>query len=382
MASAIYQSFRSTANPRLGYVPALDGLRAFAIIAVMLSHFESNKLFPAGGIGVDLFFVLSGFLITTLLLQEWGARGDISLKRFYQRRALRLLPALALFVLTYVAINSAFRAHDFTIQQPPGFLLRNAGIVAIYGLNWLVAFGGYAGAGFTHLWSLSVEEQFYLLWPAILLVLLKARLPAPAIMTLTLSIAVVSALTPHFLEGDWHRFYYGTDFRLQGLLLGSLVAQLYVSGVIRESTTQSLLFKSALLATVFYLGSVVPFVSGLDYFLLRGGYTIVAICSCVLVVAAAVSQRSFLTGLLSQPMLVYVGQRSYALYLWHNAIGFWLRSLDPLPQVALGFLLSFIAAEVSYRLVEAPALRLKSRLGRPQAEAPTSPAVPSPGVAA
>ena len=124
-------------NPRLHHLPALDGLRALAIIAVMLYHFRTKPLIPGGGIvGVDLFFVLSGFLITTLLLQEWSGTGRISLRRFYQRRALRLIPALLLFVAVYLSITLGFRGHDFTGQPSSELILRNVGAVATYTMNW------------------------------------------------------------------------------------------------------------------------------------------------------------------------------------------------------------------------------------------------------
>jgi peptidoglycan/LPS O-acetylase OafA/YrhL len=371
----------------LHHLPALDGLRALAIIAVMLYHFRTKPLIPGGGIvGVDLFFVLSGFLITTLLLQEWSGTGRISLRRFYQRRALRLIPALLLFVAVYLSITLGFRGHDFTGQPSSELILRNVGAVATYTMNWVNAYGGMTIPGFSHLWSLSIEEQFYVFWPLALVLLLRLRLPAVGLLAISLAVILVSALLPYLGDQPRNRLYFGTDFRLQTLLLGAVLAQLYVSGMLQAPTIRHSAFRVVLAGSLLFLVAAALLTSNRTTFLFFGGHSAVAICSGVLIVGCMFRQRTLLTGVLSHPVLVYIGKRSYALYIWHLAIGSWLRSLDDAPQVVLAFALSFLAAELSYRLVEAPALRLKSRLGKPQPEA-TRAAIapipePNPGVAA
>ncbi len=379
-------SFSLDRNPRLRYVPALDGLRALAIIAVMLFHLKTKSLFPGGGLGVDLFFVLSGFLITTLLLQEWAATRTISLKAFYQRRVLRLFPAVAVFVLTYVVVNLAFSAYDFTGRQSNELLLRSSALIATYGFNWLIAFGGVAGSGLSHLWSLSVEEQFYLVWPALLLLLLKARVPAVAIMGLSILIAVGSASLPFVVDGDWNRFYYGTDFRLQGLMLGSLIGQLYVAGILKSQLTRRPSFVVALAVAIALLVAMVLLGRSEAGVLFHGGHTLVALCSGTLILGAMFGDKNVFNALLSHPIFVYIGKRSYALYLWHAALNVWLQSVPAVPHFLLTVTLSFAAAELSYRLVEAPALRLKARLGKSQPAAaalsPSMPAETNPSVAA
>lgn len=387
MTKALNASFSLDRNPKLGYLPALDGLRALAIIAVMLFHFCSKPLVPGGGIvGVDLFFVLSGFLITTLLLQEWARSGDISLKRFYQRRVLRLAPALILFIAVYVSITMAFRSHEFTGQPSLTLVLVNIAAIATYTLNWVWASGGGTILGVSHLWSLSIEEQFYMIWPAALLVLLRLKLPALSVMSVTVVVICVSALLPLLIDAPRNRFYFGTDFRLQTLLFGALLAQLYVSGVLQATLTKLLVYRVALAGALLFLVATTLLATNRVAFLFDGGHTAVAISSGILIVGCMFQQRTLLTGILSHPMLVYIGQRSYALYIWHLAIGSWLRAVDPMPQVAIAFLLSFLAAELSYRLVEAPALRLKSRLGKPRTEvsqpAPVAIPEPNPGAAA
>lgn len=356
-------------NPKLKYLPALDGLRALAVLAVMLYHFESKSFFPGGGlVGVDLFFVLSGFLITTLLLQEWARFGDISLKRFYQRRVLRLLPAVAVMLLVYVAVNIALHDSEFTGQQPGELVIKNSLLVAAYCFNWLLVSHGNYGEGFGHLWSLSVEEQFYMIWPFVLLVFLRLKTPAATLLAISLGFFTISALLPLLLDGDRSRFYYATDYRLHTLLMGSVLAQLYVSGVLRQAITRLPLYRLGLVVAGSLLLAIPVLVSDRSAFLFVGGHTAVAICSGTVVIACMFQQRTALTSLLSHPLLVYIGQRSYALYLWHYPISFWLRSLDPVPQVLAAFLISFLAAELSYRLVEGPALRLKSRIAKAQAQ--------------
>jgi peptidoglycan/LPS O-acetylase OafA/YrhL len=355
-------TFNSERNGKLGYIPALDGLRALAIIAVMLFHLKTKAIFPGGGIGVDVFFVLSGFLITTLLLQEWVMVGTISLRAFYERRVLRLLPAVIVFVVSYIAINLAFDSHEFTGRQSNDLLVRNVFLIAAYGFNWLIALGGIPGSGLSHLWSLSVEEQFYLAWPAVLLLTLRARVPAVLIMMGSALVVVVSAALPLILDGDWARFYYGTDFRLQGLMLGSLLAQLYVAGVVNVNVTGSLLFRVALVQAVLFLTLVILLGRNEAAVLFYGGHTLVAICSAILITGALFVEKNVLATTLSNSVLVYIGKRSYALYLWHAAINVWLQSIDAVPHFLLTVALSFLAAELSFRLVESPALRLKSRL--------------------
>jgi peptidoglycan/LPS O-acetylase OafA/YrhL len=362
MARFGYLRFNLLTNPTLTYLPALDGLRAFAILTVMLNHLKTKPLFPGGNIGVDLFFVLSGFLITALLVQEWAGAGSISLKRFYLRRALRLLPAAATFVGVYVTVSIVFRNSEFSGEAPVDSVLRNAGFVAIYCFNWLRAIDGTSGLGLGHLWSLSVEEQFYFVWPLALLLLLKARVPAAAMMLVTTVLLLLSASLPAFLPGDWGRFYFGTDFRMQSLLMGSLLAQLYVAGVVRVYVTHTILFRFFLIASILVHGTIVLGVTNDSAFLFLGGHTFVAICCGVLVTGAMFESGTIFAKTLSNSVLVYIGKRSYAVYLWHFAIGFWLRSLEPFSQIAATLLISFLAAELSHRLVEAPALRLKSRL--------------------
>ena len=334
---------------RLTYRPALDGVRAVAVLAVMLFHFKTKPLMPGGGIGVDVFFVLSGFLITTLLLQEWKAEGSISLLRFYQRRALRLLPAVGFFIAAYCLVAITLAG---TVPTPPLERLgEHVASIATYSYNWLIAFDATRSPGLTHLWSLSVEEQFYLAWPACLVIMLK--MPAPARMGLTVLLVAASAALPFLLDASPHRAYYGTDFRAQSLLWGSLLGQLYVAGLL-TLLAERMAFRLTVAASTFFLAAFALFSA--DY----GLATPVAMAAGLMVVGAVFQEGS----VLSSRVLVYVGRRSYALYLWHGAFGAWVSSMDDAPATLLAFAGSFAAAELSYRLVERPALGLKARLGR------------------
>lgn len=163
-----------TSKP-FGYQPALDGSRAVAVLLVMVAHalpFSPNtellRTFRGANAGVMVFFVLSGFLITSLLIQEWRASGSISLGKFYARRALRLLPALILVLLVFGAIFAAF---GFKGRVPLNAIIATIFYVA----NWVRAYNLFPLGGLSHCWSLSIEEQFYLCWPLILICMLRAR---------------------------------------------------------------------------------------------------------------------------------------------------------------------------------------------------------------
>ena len=369
-----------TANPKLGWKPALDGLRGFAVLAVMMRHFQyegfnnhSVVLLPGGGIGVDLFFVLSGFLITTLLLQEWAATGSISILNFYIRRGLRLLPALAAFLVAFVVIASVVHTPVQTTGEVSiAVLLRNLAAIATYSFNWLMALGWERVWGLGHLWSLSVEEQFYLVWPALLILLLRLRISPLLLLGLSGAAFAISASLPMiWSEERFARFYFATDYRIHTILVGCLLAQLYVGGIIKASVTQLPLFKLGLAASLAFLLTAAVWLESEDRFIFLGGYTFVAVAAGFVLTSGFFASQGLGHQMLTNKAIVYVGKRSYALYLWHYAIAYWLRDLETVPQILLSFAASFLAAELSHRLVEAPALRLKGRFGS-EAETPSA----------
>jgi peptidoglycan/LPS O-acetylase OafA/YrhL len=344
-------------GPHIAYRPGLDGLRAIAVVAVFVYHSRIDWL-PGGFLGVDLFFVLSGYLITSLLLVEWEARNQIDLRRFWLRRARRLLPALVVVVLASLILASIFARGDLARTRS------DAVSSLLYYTNWHLILANHSyfvlmgnPSLLQHLWSLAVEEQFYLIWPLLLvpgLVLVgRKRLP----MLVTAGIAGSAALmwilyTP---GADASRVYYGTDTRAFLLLLGILLALVWprIEGIGRGG-----LPVLELLGIAALVGSVLLFLNMQDFnpTLYQGGDLAAACCFTVLI--AAVAHRS--TGIgqaLGVAPLRWVGERSYGIYLWHWPIVLLVSGVNarPSPAVVVGEAAIVVgAAALSYRFVEQP----------------------------
>jgi peptidoglycan/LPS O-acetylase OafA/YrhL len=350
---------------RLSFVPAFDGVRAAAVLLVVSAHLRLlagagyARWQPKGGhLGVDIFFVLSGFLITALLLREEATTRAIRFGAFYGRRALRLLPALLLFVgvyLVYVRVDH--------IQWS---LARNSIVsVVFYFANWKIvtahSFPSIA-PGLAHVWSLSIEEQFYLVWPLLLAVLLGLRrklTSAVAIATGAIATVVVvrALLLQHTAPGI---LYFRTDMRADSLLIGALAAQLWV----RARLPVRALAPSAWIALAFLAFCAwrlpVP-----NRFLYYGGYTLIA--AAVAVVLLAILETSWsVTRVLETRALRAIGRVSYGIYLWHYFVFYVIarhtRSWNPAGRVVIGLAITTFAVVFSWYVVERPALRLKRRL--------------------
>jgi peptidoglycan/LPS O-acetylase OafA/YrhL len=339
------------APPALSYRPSLDGVRAIAVLLVLLFHFQVPG-FPGGFIGVDVFFVLSGLLITTNLLAEHDQRGRVGLRAFYARRALRLLPALYLLLLCC----APFVAPEWTAA---GFS---------YLANWFLATRTLQISPLSHLWSLSIEEQFYVVWPLGLAALLGAGRSRGAIAGVALALAVVSALAKvvgYDQPRSWVRLYHGSDTRADALLLGCACAALLGSGWRpRRGAGFGVLVLGAL-ATLAWLATTATLPSPTLYRF--GGLTLAAAATAVILVGLASDRLPALACGLSWAPLVYLGRISYGVYLWHHPIA-WI----PVPFLGPGLLaragltaLRFVAsigiAAASYELVERRFLRLKGR---------------------
>jgi peptidoglycan/LPS O-acetylase OafA/YrhL len=357
----------------LGTVPGLDGIRGIAVLLVVLVHLENimaDRWFtPAGGfLGVDLFFVLSGFLITALLLEEDDNNGEVRLGAFYVRRALRLLPALWVFL----AVHLVFAAHatkaPYTYERAVGLVRASA----LYVNNWYVnddPLGrGYGDLG--HLWSLAVEEQFYIVWPIMLIGLLSLRRPRLAlavIVGLILIVAVNRARLYLTWPDDQSRWYInlltGTDVRVDSLLVGALAAWLWSLGLVptRHLRAAAAVASGVVVAVLLTTGNPqVPFV-------FLGGYTLFAAAAAVVVIATVdtdwVGNRVLRLG----PLRV-LGKVSYGVYLWHNAVIWALvyygASLEIWERVVVFLGATIALTTASWFLVERPALRLKRRFER------------------
>ena len=353
------------------YRPALDGLRAVAVLAVVLYHGAELTtgrldLAPAGFLGVDLFFVLSGFLITTLLLSEARRTGGIRLRAFWFRRARRLLPALFLVIAVVAVAFLAHEALDFDATQMhrfPGDALSSLFYVA----NWDAAFSGpsyfdqFAGVSpLRHMWSLAIEEQFYLLWPILVSVAVVKFRSAPrtlAVMAGVGALASATLMSLWYVPGsDPSRIYYGTDTRAQALLIGAAAAFLLI-----DVPRQALGRRRAQAAgwTGLIVGLlIIVLASDQSQWLYGGGFLLMAIAAVGAVIAASGPQDTSLARALSQRPLVWLGVRSYGLYLWHWPVFVLLDSqrtgMGGVGLLALRLATTVLLAFASYRLIEAP----------------------------
>ena len=353
---------RSNAPTKLGYQPALDGLRALSVMAVILYHADVSWI-PGGFLGVEVFFVVSGFLITSLLLEERARNGAVDMRHFWVRRGRRLLPALYL-LLAVTSAATLLVYHDAAGRMGGDVL---AAIAYVY--NWWQIFldqSYFAQAGrpplLQHLWSLAVEEQFYLIFPPIFALCL-AKFGHLRVRWVVVGTGIASAALMALLykEGEDTSFiYYATFTRLSGLLLGAFLAMVWTPWRSRRPAAPQ---AGPVLDVVGAVGLVVIAwfmlrVNAFDPFIYRGGFLLLDIV-CITVIAVLVHPAARLSNVLSWAPLVWVGLRSYALYLWHWPIFMVTRPgidvpLTGFPLFVFRMVLTFGAAELSYRYVETP----------------------------
>ena len=350
---------------RLQHVPALDGLRGVAVIGVLAFHLGHLR---GGYLGVDLFFVLSGFLITSLLLVERDATGGIDLVRFWARRARRLLPALFL-VLLAIGAYAATDPPSVAMGALRGDALATLGYVA----NWhsIVADYGYwelfsAPSLLAHTWSLAIEEQLYVVWPLVVFVAL--RFGRRTLLATTLVLGAASALAMIVLHGagdDTARVYFGTDTRAAAVLVGAALA----------TWGGTRLRHAPVLGTVAAVGLGVAWatVEGTTGSLYEGGFLLCSIAGA-LVIAGSL-QRGPLARALSVAPLRHLGVISYGVYLWHWPVFVVLDArlaVHGWPLLALKLAVTLAISEVSYRLLELPIRRGSIRGWRIRTLAPVA----------
>lgn len=361
---------RGRAADEMGYLPGLDGLRAIAIIGVLLYHAGIDWV-PGGFLGVDVFFVLSGFLITSLILEEYDRAGRIDFKRFYIRRARRLLPAVfVLLIAVGIAVLLFYRDALSAFRE-------DALATLLYVNNWwyiVVDQSYFESTGrpplLKHLWSLSVEEQFYLIWPAIT-VLLVRRGGRPLVRRIAIFLALASTAWMAYLairggypiDADPSRAYFGTDSHMMGLVMGAALATMWRPGRLSANIPRGvqILITAIGAAMIAVIAGFYFFVGEFTPWLYRGGFLALAVFTAVLI-AAATHPASPLGALLGVGVLRYLGRRSYGIYLWHWPIfmvtrpGIDVSWSEPVAFVAR-LAVTLVVAEASYRLVEMPIRR-------------------------
>ena len=343
---------------RLGYQPALDGLRALALVGIVAYH-AGIDLLPGGFLGVSSFFTLSGFLITTLLLQEQRRAGRIDLMAFWGRRMRRLLPAL-LVVVAVVGVTTPLWGDPSQIAR-----LGADGVASIFYVAnwWFIAQGDSYGALFQspsplrHVWSLAVEEQFYFLFPPVFVALLavaRRRFLLPAVALAT----VLAAMLPAVLYDAGRsidRLYFGTDTRLAELMVGVLLATWW-SGSGAKTPRSSTGLTVAGVAAFVGLGWMWATAGAADAWLYQGGFVLHAGLTAV-VIMAALAQGGPIGRVFSLRPAVRLGVLSYGAYLIHWPIVLWLQQstgLGPWARFALVLALTIPLAALSYRFVEQP----------------------------
>lgn len=359
-------------------MPAIDSVRSIALVLTMVYHFRTDWL-PGGYLGIDLFFVLSGFLITGLLLKEHVAHDSVSLTEFWGRRIRRLLPAAATVIIA-VAIWSRIVGDPIVSQQ-----VRGDGIAAIfYSLNIKYVITGVSyfesflsPSPFRHMWSLSLEEQWYLVWPLCLWLLLKrggvdaAKRAVPVVLALAVAAAVWMAIVAEGAS-DPSRAYFGSDTRSQGLLIGAASA-LWAHGRQLDRGRNRRRLDVLGVLSVLACATIIAFATEKDLVWYRGGFLVFSMCGAVVMVNVAQRTPGVLHRVFDHRPMRSLGRISYGVYLWHWPVDvafkrFEIRDQLPISGLALFFVQSLVAlvlAAVSFKLIETPFRHGDFRLARP-----------------
>ena len=352
------------------HVVGLDGIRGVAVLLVFISHFHwilspdpfltkvtpwhfINRTFEAGFMGVDIFFVLSGFLITSLLMKDRSTNQKNLFKRFYRRRALRLLPALYALLIADFFVS---RWENF----PGDIQWRTTWHAILFLNNWnIVNNFGEAQNDLGHLWSLGIEEQFYLIWPLTIWLLAKLKIPSKMMIPLILfaSLVVMVHRTSLWNDGtSWIILYIRTDTRLDSLLIGAMFAYVY-----RHFQVPSKILNPA--ATLSFLGLVyIKYVLDKSPFIFEMGWTIIALFAGFIILSVA-EGVFFIQKVFTWRPLTMIGKVSYGLYLWHMPIfllfGRHVTSGSRLLRLLIGIILASAVTSLSWFFIEKPFLNLK-----------------------
>jgi peptidoglycan/LPS O-acetylase OafA/YrhL len=352
---------------RLGHVPALDGLRGVACLIVIFLHFG----FPLRGgfLGVDIFFVLSGYLITCLLLQEWQQTGAIHLTHFFRRRVLRLLPAQLLVSTTCVAIAAVFLSHEIFREHVRWAI---CAFFAEFNRSDVVGQFTYVPCPLAHMWSLSIEDKFYLLWPLLLLAVLGqknlSRGKMLGIMIGALIVCVVLRRRVYLVSLNYTYLFYDLISRADSLLVGCIAGAMSAWGFVPRSRWFSAVMKTAAIVFAVGIGLAVKYVDLHRHheMLFTGGLTAFAIGVAAVILALVHSRIPVVSWVLERRFLAWTGCISYGLYLWHYPIVAYASHIAPQTFNSLWWRLSFVAgtyaiAVPSYYLYERRFLALKPK---------------------
>lgn len=349
----------------LGRRPGLTGVRGVAAVLVVLHHVGATVLDGHGPFfvhaykghhGVDIFFVLSGFLITTGLLERAEATGRVDLRDFYRRRALRLGPAL-------LAVLVVWSAYLLWLEIPRGRIETSVGVVATYTTNYYKSADRDVVPGLGHLWTLAVEEHFYLVWPLVLLALLAlgiGRRGQVAAVGLGIALITINRAWLFSTTDLDYDVYFRTDTHADGLLWGVVLSLLWRSGRLQPRRWRVMAGCSFVVLLGYAFAPYVDVSGVLPYGI---ALTLVALASCALILGL-LDQDWWLGRAMSVPTLMYLGERSYAIYLWHVPVlvlVLWRYDASPWLQAMAVLLGTLTMAELSWRLVEQPVARYVRR---------------------
>ncbi|QEA30805.1 acyltransferase family protein [Secundilactobacillus malefermentans] len=346
------------------YITGFDGIRTLAVIGVIVYHLLPYRL-QGGYLGVPIFFVVSGYLITDLLLQEYEQNRRIDLVGFYERRLKRLYPALVAMVLATAAYITLFQRSLLTGLKDiiwTNFLYIYNWWEIGHGQSYFDRFNGESP--FTHLWSLSIEGQFYFIWPLLLIGLLALFKQRKQIFQILLSLAILSGILMAALTiggASSNRVYYGTDTRLFAVLFGVALAFVWPATKLKPVISQRLRFtlNGVGVASLIIIIAMFFLMSGQSRFTYVGGMFLFTIFSTILVATIA-HPGADMNRLFSNPVFSWVGKRSYGIYLYQFPIMIFYEAkmtniaAHPLFHAAIEVILILVASDLSYRYLEGP----------------------------